>query len=182
MTPVAREREGRIVVDAAPATSPGEGRPLVHRMLEHSLLRYLVIGGLSFVVDFGTLYAVHGVLRVWLPAATVTAYLMALAVNFGLNRLWAFGGAAATAVGRQLARYLFLVAVNIAVTALVVPGLAALGVQYLAAKVIATAGLVVVNYVAYRTWVFGRSAAAAPETGVSGARRRRRFARRRTSG
>ena len=121
-------------------------------VLAHSATRYLVIGGLSFAVDFGVLFAAHGVLGVRLPVATVLAFLVAFTVNFGLNRLWSFGSR--SPVGRQLVRYVSLVAVNTVLTALVVSGLAALGVQYLVAKAIVTAGLVVLNYAAYRAWVF----------------------------
>lgn len=120
--------------------------------LSHSLPRYLLIGGLSFAVDFGVLFVAHGLLSIWLPLATVVAYLVAFAVNFGLNRIWAFGSDAP--VGRQLARYITLVAVNTVPTVGLVTGLAALGLQYLAAKVIATAVLTVLNYLAYRHWVF----------------------------
>jgi putative flippase GtrA len=119
-----------------------------------SALRFLVVGGLSFVTDAGALYLLHGVLRVWLPAATALAFGCAFVVNFGLNRIWAFR--AGGAVARQLRRYLALVLANLLLTVALVPGLAWLGLPYLVAKVCTTAMLTVVNYAVSRRWVFAR--------------------------
>ncbi|MEU5880328.1 GtrA family protein [Spirillospora sp. NPDC047279] len=124
----------------------------LRRVLSHSFPRYLIIGGLSFAVDFGALYVAHGLLHIWLPVATTLAFLLAFVVNFGLNRVWAFESEGH--VGRQLVLYLLLVALNTVLTVVVVSGLAALGVQYLIAKTVATAALTVLNYLAYRKWVF----------------------------
>ena len=61
-----------------------------------SLPRFLIIGVLSFVVDAGTLFITHGLLKMWLPLATTLAYGLSFVVNFGLNRRWAFGSTGAT--------------------------------------------------------------------------------------
>ena len=134
----------------APSQTPAS--TVTRRAYEHSLFRYLVIGVLSFAADAGTLYLTHGVFHIWLPLATTIAYALAFVVNFGLNRAWAFESS--SPVGRQLTRYIGLVLVNYLLTLAIVTGLAALGVAYLLAKVIATGVTVALNYVAYRTWVF----------------------------
>jgi putative flippase GtrA len=128
---------------AHPAAPPSTSR---------SLPRFLIIGVLSFVVDAGTLFVAHGLLKVWLPLATTLAYGLAFVVNFGLNRRWAF--ASTGALTGQAARYLALVGVNFVITLVMVNGIAALGVSYLIAKVLATAVIAGVNYLAYRNWIF----------------------------
>jgi putative flippase GtrA len=117
-----------------------------------SLPRYLISGVLSFAVDAGLLYVAHGVLGIWLPIATAFAYAVAFGVNFSLNRLWAFGSKAP--VGRQLIRYVVLAGLNTVTTILIVTGLAAAGLNYLLAKVVAASLIAAINYVAYRVWVF----------------------------
>jgi putative flippase GtrA len=117
-----------------------------------SLPRYLVVGVLSVAIDAGTLAVLHGVLRVWLPLATTLGYALAFAVNFGLNRSWAFGSTAA--VGGQATRFLALSAANYLITLAIVTGLAAAGVYYLVAKVISVTVIAAVNYVTYRMWIF----------------------------
>jgi len=112
----------------------------------------LIIGVLSFIVDAGTLFLTHGVLKIWLPLATTLAYGLSFVVNFGLNRRWAFGSTGA--LTGQAARYIALVGVNFLITLAMVNGIAALGVSYLLAKVLATAVIAGVNYLAYRNWIF----------------------------
>lgn len=128
---------------------PGTAR----RATRSSVLRFLAVGGLSYVVDAGTLAALHGGLGVPLLAATSVAFATGLAVNFGLNRTVVFAARSGGLPG-QFTRYLVLVGVNYLLTLLIVGGLAALGVNYLLAKTIAVALNAMLNYTAYRFWVF----------------------------
>lgn len=112
---------------------------------------FLVVGLLSFAADLGTLWALHAH-GVPLVAATVAGLAAGFAVNFTMNRRHVFGSAAA--VGGQLVRYWLLSGANFAVTVVLVPALAAAGVDYRVAKTATVALLAVVNFVAYRRWVF----------------------------
>jgi putative flippase GtrA len=122
------------------------------RVARSSGLRYIVVGVLSFVTDAGALFVLHGLLHVWLPLATGLAFASAFVVNFGLNRVWAFR--ASGAVGRQLRRYLSLVAANLVATVVLVPALTSLGLPYLVAKACTTVLLAIVNYFVSRKWIF----------------------------
>jgi putative flippase GtrA len=138
------------------ATSPSTAR---------SLPRFLIIGALSFILDAGTLFLTHGLLHIWLPLATTLAYAVAFTVNFSLNRLWTFGSTAA--LTGQATRYLVLIGVNYLITLLMVNGLAAIGISYLLAKVMSTAVIAVVNYIAYRNWVFRPRGSSEPVTSAA---------------
>ncbi len=118
----------------------------------HSAVRFVLVGGASFVADAGALFLLHGVLRLWLPLATVLAYGVAFVINFGLNRGWAFGSTGA--LGGQVHRYLWLVAANLVLTVVGVQGLTWLGLVYLGSKLVTSTVLAVLNYVAFRRWVF----------------------------
>jgi putative flippase GtrA len=118
----------------------------------HNASRFLLVGGVSYLFDVGSLITLHGVLHMALPVATTMSYAATLAVNFGLNRAFAFrsGGL----FGRSLLRYLALLAVNYVVTVLLVTGLTAAGMSYVVAKTQATVMIAATNYFAYRWWVF----------------------------
>jgi putative flippase GtrA len=122
------------------------------RAVRGSAGRYLLVGSLSFIADVGLLFALHGIIGIWLPLATALAFLGAFVVNFGLNRTWAFRSNGA--VGRQLGRYLALVAANLVATVLLVSGLTAAGLPYLIAKAMATGTLLAINYAISRKWIF----------------------------
>jgi putative flippase GtrA len=123
------------------------------RLSQHSAVRFLIVGGVSLSVDEGMLFLLHGVAGVWLPLATLLAFAVAFGVNFGLNRGWAFS-ARDGAVGRQVWRYLMLVAVNLGVTVVGVPALTALGVLYLISKLVVAGLLAIMNYFVSRRWIF----------------------------
>lgn len=121
--------------------------------------RFLLVGALSYLADAGTLAGLHGGAGVALLIATSVAFVVGLAVNYGLNRVLTFGSAAP--VRYEVARYLLLVLANYLITLAFVGGLTAAGLPYLAAKTVSTAVLAVANFLAYRSWVF-RPATARP--------------------
>jgi putative flippase GtrA len=127
-------------------------RASMTRIGEHSGVRFLVVGGLSVAVDVGSLYVLHGVLQVWLPVATATAYLVSFGVNFTLNRIWTFGSTG-TPHG-QLLRYGGLFTMNLGLTVVLVQFLSTLGMPYLLSKVCTTAVLSTMNYFVSRRWIF----------------------------
>ncbi|MBG0565204.1 GtrA family protein [Actinoplanes aureus] len=122
------------------------------RLWEHSAVRFLLVGGLSYAFDVGVLVLLHGVLGMPLALATSVSFMSALLVNFGLNRVFAFQST--SLVGTALLRYLVLVLVNYVTTLLLVTGLTALGLSYVVSKTVATILNAVMNYEAYRRWVF----------------------------
>ncbi|HLL68692.1 MAG TPA: GtrA family protein [Micromonosporaceae bacterium] len=122
------------------------------RLAAGSGVRFLAVGMLSFAADAGALFVLHGLLHVWLPAATTLAFAAAFVVNFGLNRLWSFRTSGQ--VGRQVWRYVWLVLANLAVTVVLVQGLVWAGIPYLGAKVATTGLLSVINYLVSRRWIF----------------------------
>jgi putative flippase GtrA len=126
----------------------------VRTVAGHSFTRFAVVGGFCFLVDMLALFLLYGVARVWLPVATLLAYLVAYAVNFVFSRGWVFPAADADRVGRQLARYLLVLAAMLALTVLGVQALVWFSLPYLVAKT-ATSGVVaLLNYAASRWWVF----------------------------
>jgi putative flippase GtrA len=95
-----------------------------------------------------------------LAAATSLAFVTVLAVNFGLNRAFVFRSSALA--GPAFAKYLVLVGMNYCATVATVTGLTALGLSYVAAKTTSTLVNAVVNYGAFRWWVFKSPAARSP--------------------
>lgn len=117
-----------------------------------SLVRFLLIGGLSYVVDLGVLLVVRDRLDAPLAAATTAGYATGFVVNFGLNRVWAFRSS--SPAGPQVGRYVLLVLANYLLTLAIVLGLTRLGAAVAVAKTVSTVVLAAVNFAAYRWWVF----------------------------
>ena len=124
-------------------------------------MRFLVTGGLSYLVDVGTLVALNSGAGWSVGAATTGAYLVAFFFTFTLNRLWVFRADHSPAAG-QATRYLLLVGVNYLLTLGIVLGLNSLGVPVVVAKTVATVVIALSNFFLYRGWVFRAPDAPAP--------------------
>lgn len=122
------------------------------RALLPALARFVVAGALSVGSDVTVLFVLHGLLHVQLVVATTCAYASSLVVNYTLNHVWVF--ASEGQMPRRLGRYLLLVGVNYASTIAFVTGLTAIGLFYLLSKAVAVAVNAVMNFVAFRGWVF----------------------------
>ena len=115
--------------------------------------RYLVVGALSFAVDYQTLVLVRHVFEAPLWLATTSGFWVSFLLNFALSRLWTFQDSNGHPAG-QLVRYAALVAVNFTVTLVAVSVLHGLGLSLLLAKAATVGTLTVTTFLAYKHWVF----------------------------
>ena len=123
--------------------------------LSYSTVRYLVVGGLSFLLDLGLLTLFYRGFGVPLALATGIGFWGSVLFNFTLQKRFAFETRGAT--GRSLWRYGVLLAANSVIAIAVVTLFHSLGWGYVYGKVFVTAAQTVWNYFAYRSWVFAGS-------------------------
>lgn len=134
------------------------GHPLVQKtsivrsLSGHSAVRYVVVGGLAFIVDFCLVYLFYQKAGWPLWVATGAGFVASFAVNYTLQRVFSFSSRAAH--GGALLRYSVLVAVNTLLTIAIVTLLNSTIVGWGGGKVIATILTTLGNYFAYRFWVF----------------------------
>ena len=122
-------------------------------ILPPSLLGFVVINGFTFAVDLGVLTTLRSGLRWPLPVSITVAYITAFGLSYLLNRVLNFRSHGA--VGPQVAVYAAVVIVNYLVWPLGVgDGLAALGLDYRLARIIAGACEALYMYAAMRWLVF----------------------------
>lgn len=117
-----------------------------------TFVRYVAVGVVSLVVDAGTLWLLYEVADQSLWLSTTAGFWLSFAVNFLANKYLTFGARAHGS--RQLFRYAVLVGLNYLANLGIVTGLVSVGVAAVAAKVLAVAILSILNFVAYRQWVF----------------------------
>lgn len=122
--------------------------------LGYSAVRYLIVGGLSFAVDFGLLVLLREVFRWDVGIASATAFLSSLVFNFAVQRKFSFESAHKTHV--SMIRYGILVVANTLATVLIVQLLMPTVLGYLGGKVISTAAMTIWNFFLYQHWVFGQ--------------------------
>ena len=140
----------------AGATASKGPRGLLGKFFGHSAVRYLIVGGLSFAVDFGLLVLLREVFHWDVGVASATAFLTSLVFNFLVQRKFSFESAHRTHV--SMIRYGLLVVANTLATVLIVQWLTPTVLGYMGGKVISTAAMTVWNYFLYQHWVFGKKA------------------------
>ena len=120
--------------------------------LNSSVVRFVLAGGFSFLVDFGLLALLHQVLGLSLWFATGAAFLASFFIAYFLQRIFAF--TSTSPHGSTLVRYSLLVALNSLATVGIVALSAASALGWERGKVAAAALTTIWNFFAYRYWVF----------------------------
>ena len=118
-----------------------------------TFLGFVVLNSCTFGFDLLLLTLLHGVLHIGLPIAVTAAYACAFTLSYILNRVLNFRSHGA--VGPQFAVYVVVVVVNYLAFILAVSnGLAAIGVEYHVARIVAGVCEAVFIYSAMRWLVF----------------------------
>src|SRR5687767_8401026 len=81
-------------------------------LYRHHFVRYLVVGGSTFAIDFGLLYVLHTSFAVKIAAATSIAYWISIAYNFLLNRYWTFDNHEKESLQKHITAYFMLLIFN----------------------------------------------------------------------
>jgi putative flippase GtrA len=127
----------------------------IKRLVSPSVLKFLVVGVVSFGVDFALLVILYRALAVQLNVATTIAFLMGLLINFTMNKYWTFG--VPSGVGqsaRQAALYGVLVVINLLFTNVFISSLAFAHLGPELSKPLATGVVMVTNYIVYQKIIF----------------------------
>lgn len=116
------------------------------------VLRFLGVGGVSYVVDAGLLWVLARPVGLPLAVATTVAFATSFVVNFSGNRWIVFPGGGPA--GRQVLRYAVVVLVTYLGTLAVVLEGTHLGAPLLVAKTVAVVLSAGFNFVVGRRWVY----------------------------
>lgn len=120
-----------------------------------TFLGFVVLNSATFAIDLLLLTLLHGGLGAALPVAVTVAYACAFTLSYFLNRILNFRSLGA--VGPQFAIYVVVVVVNYLAFILgVSSALAAIGVEYHLARIVAGVCEAVYMYSAMRWVVFRR--------------------------
>jgi putative flippase GtrA len=122
-------------------------------LYRHHFVRYLAVGGTTFVIDFGILFTLHGKLGIGIAAATSVAYWTSIIYNFIFNRYWTFDAREKESLQRHITSYFLLLVLNY-MFAVVFVSYASTHINYIIAKAIAVAIQMVWTYPVYKKLIF----------------------------
>jgi putative flippase GtrA len=126
-------------------------------LYRHHFVRYLAVGGTTFVIDVGLLFLLHGKAKVNVAIAASISYWVSIAYNFILNRYWTFDAREKESLRRHIVIYGLLLILNYTFVVIVV-SLASR--HYIVAKIIAVLIQMIWTYPVYKKVIFVPVAAA----------------------
>jgi putative flippase GtrA len=75
-------------------------------------VRYLFVGGTTFIIDFGILFLLHDTLGTTITFATSAGYWISIIYNFLINRHWTFDASERANLKRHISTYMILLVAN----------------------------------------------------------------------
>ena len=125
--------------------------------LLRQLLRYGVVGGIAFVVDYGTLYALTEEAGLHHLLSAVIAFTAGLLVNYILSILWVFRGERSWKPAAEFTAFALIGLIGAGLNELIIwLGTDVAGLHYLLSKLISTAIVFFWNFFARKLLLFSK--------------------------
>ncbi|WP_203717151.1 GtrA family protein [Asanoa siamensis] len=124
----------------------------LRRWLTPSLVGFAILGGFTFGVDLALLWTLRRWTPLPVPIAVTASYVVAVALNYVLNRTMNFRSHAP--ILGEASRYTVVMALDYVLTVGVTTALTGLGLDLTAARLMAAAVVALLNYAAARWWIF----------------------------
>lgn len=126
---------------------------LLKLLYRHHFIRYLFVGGTTFIIDFCLLIVLYGESNVNLGIATSISYWTAVTYNFCLNRWWTFSAGENKNLRHHITIYAMLLGINYGFT-LAFIGIVSQHINYAFAKILAIPIQMTWTYYVYKNVIF----------------------------
>jgi putative flippase GtrA len=128
--------------------------------LKTQLLRFVLTGGFSAIVDYGLYWFLHNVLDVQLDLAKAMGFIAGTLTAYLINRRWTFGAAPSRSrFVKVMVLYALTFTVQVGINHLVFASLEDRPWRQPLAFVIAQGTATVINFIVQRVWIFRRAGA-----------------------
>ncbi len=119
------------------------------------LARYVVVGGLAFVIDFGSLYLLTSHAGLHYLASAALAFLLGLTANYLLSRTWVFQNRTLSSTTIEFLAFAGIGLVGLGLNEVIMwCGSEFLHLHYLLAKIVSTAIVFIWNFTARKLTLF----------------------------
>lgn len=119
------------------------------------LFRYVFVGGIAFIADWGMMVFLHEIVHTNVYIATAIAFIFGLIVNFILSKIFVFQEASEkTGTVGEFIVYGIIGATGLLFTEAIMWLLLKIGIIYMIAKVVAAAIVLIWNFVARKILLY----------------------------
>lgn len=128
---------------------------VIHKRLIYQFLKYVFVGGMAFLFDFGTLYILTEYFGIYYLTSSVIAFIIGLNVNYFLAKFLVFKASKIKDIKKE---YLYIVGISLSALFLNQILLFLLtekiGIYYLLSKIIITIILLFYNFIIRKVFIF----------------------------
>lgn len=119
------------------------------------LVRYLISGGSAAFVNLATLFLLVHYLHLYYLYASILAFITSVVVSFTMQKFWTFRDKLTHDIHMQFGRYVIVISSSLLInTVLMYTLVENMHVWYLLSQVITTGIVAIINFFAYRQFVF----------------------------
>jgi len=128
---------------------------LISRVIEWRPLRYLLSGGTAAAANLTVLFVLVHFFHIWYLEASVLSFIIGMCVSFVLQKFFTFSDFSRQQMRWQTSLHIGIQLFNLALnTALMYVGVSLLGVPYLLAQFLISAGMAIYSFLFYKYVVF----------------------------
>jgi len=133
-------------------------KKIVFAKTDNSLIqfiRYLFVGGISFIADFSVLFVLHDKIGVPLIPASIFAFLTGLTINYFLCLIWVFNQRTYNKKRKELALFFVIGLIALALNTMLIQFFSeVMNIHYLIGKVLTTALVFIWNFLSRKLMLF----------------------------
>lgn len=128
---------------------------LKNEILAKQLMRYAVVGGIAFVVDYGSLWLLTEYAGLHHLVSAAIAFVLGLTCNYLLSTVWVFGESKVTNRWLEFAAFALIGIVGLGFNELIIYFCTdVIGIHYMASKIVSTVLVFFWNFFARRFILF----------------------------
>lgn len=132
---------------------------ILWNLLTIKFVRYLVVGGSAFIMEFLSFIALYQHIKLILVLSNAISFCIGLLTSFVLNRLWTFAAKHKFkhTTSKQLNMYVSLALINLIATLMIVQILKSVGLEANTSKLIAMCLTSIWNFAIFKIYIFKHS-------------------------
>ena len=124
-----------------------------HKKLVDQILKFGIVGGLAFLIDYGLLYILTEYLNIYYLISSVISFIVSLIFNYILSIKWVFDVTKKQTV-KEITIFVVLSVMGLGINQVVMyVGSDLLKIHYMLTKLIATAIVMVWNFVTRKIFI-----------------------------
>ena len=123
-------------------------KKIMNNELIRKIMRFGVVGGLAFIIDYLVLIICHEVFSIPVLTSTTIAFIISVIFNYILSVTWVFDVDQSKSKKRNFILFITFSVIGLGLTDLIMwIGTYLLGILYLIVKIVATAIVMVFNFI-----------------------------------